>query len=133
VAERVRRAAREAESLAAVRAHEAAKVEAEASLARLRLGHELAAEGERLDAAHRQAERAVALEAARRRVENDLSRSALEARLIAALPEVAEKMPRPNELRAISVGAPEGLAGLVRGVLGVLDGRREPPEPPRGE
>ncbi|HEU4411826.1 MAG TPA: SPFH domain-containing protein [Polyangiaceae bacterium] len=121
VAERVRRAEREAESLAAVQAHEAAKIEAEAAVARLRLRHELEAQRERDEAEHRQAERAVALEAARRRVENDLSRAALEARLIAALPEVAEKMPRPNELRAISVGAPEGLAGLVQGVFGLLE------------
>lgn len=129
VGERLRRAEREAETLAAVQAHEAAKLEAEAAVERLRRRHELEAQRERDEAAHRQAERLIALEAARRQVENDLSRPALEARLIAALPEVAEKMPRPNELRTISIGAPESLTGLVQGVLGLLDqGRGSPPK-----
>lgn len=121
VAERVRRAEREAETLAAVQAHETKKIEAEAAVARLKLRHELDERRAREDAEHHRAERTLALEAARRKVENDVSRAALEARLIEALPEVAEKMPRPNELRAISVGAPEGLTGLVQGVLGLLE------------
>jgi SPFH domain/Band 7 family protein len=133
VAERVRRAAREAETIAAVQAHESAKLEAEAAVARLRLRHELEAQKERDEAAHRRAERGVALEAARRKVENDLSRPALEARLIAALPEVAEKMPRPTELRAISVGAPDGVAGLVQGLVGLLDRRAAAPKANGGE
>jgi flotillin len=134
VGERLRRAEREAETLAAVQAHEAAKLEAEAVVARLRRRYELEAQRERDEAAHRQAERLIALEAARRQVENDLSRPALEARLIAALPEIAEKMPRPNELRTISVGAPDGLTGLVQGVLGLLDkGRGSPPKAGAGE
>ncbi len=130
VAERVRRAEREAETLAAVRAREAEKLEAEAAIARLKQRHELEARRERDDADYQRDERAVALEAARRGVDNGLSRASLEARLIAALPEIVDKMPRPNELRAISVGAPEGLTGLVRGVLGLLDqGRPAPPRP----
>ncbi|HEU4533395.1 MAG TPA: SPFH domain-containing protein, partial [Polyangiaceae bacterium] len=129
VSERLRRAEREAETLAAVQAHETTKLESEAAVARLRRRHELEAQRERDEAEHRRAERVVALEAARRQVENDLSRPALEARLVEALPAIAEKMPRPTELRSISVGAPDGLTGLVQGVLGLLDkGRSGPPK-----
>jgi len=77
----------------------------------------------------------------RQRLANEASPSSLQARLIESLPLVAEKLPKPDELRTITIGGGgldggHGLAGLVAQVMAVLDGFRtvpatEPaPEPP---
>lgn len=78
----------------------------------------------------------------RQRLANDATPASLQARLIESLPHVAEKLPKPDELRTITIGGggdgSGGLAGLVAQVMAVLDGfrsiksepRPEPPEPP---
>ena len=73
----------------------------------------------------------------RQRLANEATPASLQARLIESLPQVAEKLPKPDELRTITIGGGDGagnLAGLVAQVMAVLDGFRSikapPPEPP---
>jgi len=78
-------------------------------------------------AANRQAEVELKFLEARQRVANETSTGNLQARLIESLPLVAEKLPKPNELRTITIGNGadgQGLASLVAQVMAVLDGFR---------
>ena len=69
-------------------------------------------------------ERDVELFGRRRAAENDLSDAHLKAQLVSRLPEIAAAMPRPDELRAITVGGESStsLGGLLGGVLGLVEG-----------
>ncbi len=60
----------------------------------------------------------------RRLAENDVSEGHVKAQLIARLPEIAAAMPKPEELRQITVGGDGGnaLTGLVAQLLGVIEG-----------
>lgn len=112
------RVAREAE-VALVRAREAAAV------TRLAVEHELAIDELRAAAANRQTEAELRFLEARQRVANDASPGNLQGRLIEALPRIADKLPRPTELKAITIGPPgahDGVATLVAQVAAVLDG-----------
>ena len=62
----------------------------------------------------------------RQRLANEASPASLQAQLIASLPQVAEKLPKPDELRTITIGdgGASNLAGLVAQVMAVLDGFR---------
>jgi hypothetical protein len=59
-------------------------------------------------------------------VANETSQGNLQARLIEALPLVAEKLPKPNELKAVSIGngADGQVASLVAQIVTLLDGFR---------
>jgi len=116
------RLARDAE-VALVRATEQAGAQQRAAEAAIAL------EEQRRAAANRQAEAELRLLEARQRIANEATPANLQARLIEALPEVAEKLPKPAELRAISIGGGGGtdtgaLAQLVAQVLAVVDGFR---------
>jgi hypothetical protein len=112
--------AREQEALGRQADLERARAELErlrmtASIERDNLGHQARASRE---------ERDIELFGARRTAENEVSETHLKAQLIARLPEVAAAMPRPEELRAITVGG-EGaaaLTGLLAGLLGLVEG-----------
>ncbi|HZY88801.1 MAG TPA: SPFH domain-containing protein [Gemmataceae bacterium] len=72
-------------------------------------------------------ERDVELAKARRAVENDLSEPHVRAQLIARLPEVAAALPKPEELRTVSITSDQGsggnaLVGFLAGVLGLAEG-----------
>lgn len=121
------RLAREAEVDAARASHaaQAARREAEARIA---------VEDLRRAAANRQTEAELGFLAARQRVANETSQASLQARLIEALPQIAEKLPRPAELKSITIGNGAGgeghaLASLVAQLLAVVDGFRAPPRP----
>jgi flotillin len=73
---------------------------------------------------NRQTEAEIKFLEARQRVANSLSPGNLEARLIEMLPVVAEKLPKPNELRSIAIGGDgtnPALGALVAQVMGVVD------------
>jgi hypothetical protein len=75
------------------------------------------------------AERDVALFRMRREAENELSEPHLKAQLVARLPEIAGALPKPDELRSVSVG-PDGatsLPGFVASVMQLVGGLRRPP------
>jgi hypothetical protein len=86
-------------------------------------------------AANRQAEVELKFLEARQRVANETSSGNLQARLIESLPLVAEKLPKPAELRTITIGNGadgQGLASLVAQVMAVLDGfKNGHPRPPQ--
>jgi flotillin len=75
------------------------------------------------------AERDLGLFQLRRRAENELSEGHVQSQLIARLPEIAASLPKPEELRAISIGPNSGVAGSLVGflasVLEVADGLRK--------
>src|SRR4029079_6641647 len=62
---------------------------------------------------------------ARRTVENDVTDGRIREQLVGRLREVAVAMPKPNELRAVSVngdGAAAPLVGFLSGLLNVANG-----------
>lgn len=121
-AEKARRAKVEAEALTQTLAHEKEKIARKAEVARLQVEADLAKDEIQRAHAHKWEEKTVALDAARRKVENDLSQTALQAQMIEALPEVASKMPKPAELRSISIGpGADGLPALVAGLAAVVE------------
>ncbi len=120
-AERVRRAKAEAETLAQTIAHEKEKMAREAELERMGVERELVQEGMRLEAQNRQRAREIELESLRRKVDNDVSAEALRLKLIEALPGIAERMPKPAELKSFTIGGQDGLGSLVAGLFKVIE------------
>ena len=123
--ERVRRAQAEAETLEKTMAHHKDKMEQEAQLARLRLEQELIQQGMKQEARNRQLREELTLEGERRKIDNDVSATALQLRLIQALPDVAAKMPKPSELKTLQIGGSDGLASLLGGLLKLVDSVKE--------
>lgn len=117
------RVAREAE-VAHVRAREQAEAQ------RFAVEAAIATKDLQLGAANRQTQTELGFLETRQRVANETTSGNLHARLIEVLPLVAEKLPKPNELRAISIGGSTGghdgqaLASLVAQVLAIVDGFR---------
>jgi flotillin len=108
---------------------------ARAELERARTG----AAVEREDLVHHaqsaRAEKDVALFKLRRAAENEMSEQFVRARLIERLPEIARELPRPDELRAISVGPDAGgtsLAGVLTALLSLAEGALKRPAASNG-
>jgi flotillin len=120
--ERARRAKAEAETLAQTAAHEKEKAQREAELRRLLIEQELIEQGMRLEAQNRQQQKEIEFEALRRKVANEITDGAVQLKLIEMLPGIAERMPKPDELKTLSIGGSDALAGLVGGLLRLLDG-----------
>jgi hypothetical protein len=74
-------------------------------------------EEERSKAEAARAEREVAVMKARRAVENDLSEGHVREHLIERLPEIAAALPKPEELRAVSISGDGGGVGPLLGFL----------------
>jgi flotillin len=126
----------------AAAAVEKAKLESEAELLRLRaedeqkraitaLAAHLERETQRLAAQNKQSEVELGFEATRHKLRNDLSAARLQADLIGRLPEIARELPKPAELRAITIGdgssrEAQALGSLVAQVMGVLEAFRRP-------
>jgi hypothetical protein len=97
-----------------------AQAEAEAALAELQ-------SQARAQVAKRQVEEL----RARRAVENDLSDGHVKAQMIAAMPEIAAKLPAPKELRSVNIagdgaaGGTAALTGLVAGLLSLVERKPE--------
>ncbi|MEV6927763.1 SPFH domain-containing protein [Dactylosporangium sp. NPDC051485] len=109
----------------------------EAEIGRLRIGREseltrLAAEAElglaeaRGRAAHEEA--LLALERARLQaaIDNEQSPESLQARLIERLPEIVARLPKPDELRSVTIGGTDGttVAGLIAELTTVVGALR---------
>jgi flotillin len=55
------------------------------------------------------------------KIQNQVSPAALQAKLIEALPSVVEKLPKPNELKAVTIGSDvHGVAGAVAQIVSVV-------------
>lgn len=124
--ERVRRARTEAETLAQTMAHEKEKAQREAELRRMSIEQELIEEGMRLEAQNRQSHKELEFEALRRKIANEITEGAVQLKLIESLPGIAEKMPKPDELKTFSIGGQDALAGLIGGLLRTLEALRAP-------
>lgn len=80
---------------------------------------------------------------ARRAIENNLSDANVRAQLIDKLPEIAEQLPVPEHLRAVSIGSEANgssaapLLGFLASALGLVEdsvlANRQPPPPPEGQ
>ncbi|HEX7900856.1 MAG TPA: SPFH domain-containing protein [Planctomycetota bacterium] len=125
-AERVRRARAEAQTLEATLAHEKEKSRADAEMRRLGIEQELIEQGMRLEAQNRQRHKDLEIEALRRKIANEITEGAVQLKLIESLPAIADKMPKPAELKSISIGGQDALAGLVGGLLRMLETLRAP-------
>ncbi|GAA2403331.1 hypothetical protein Cme02nite_44140 [Catellatospora methionotrophica] len=91
------------------------RLELEQTLQRLTLDHELAVARDRAEQLHA----AALLELERDRVSQDIangrSPEAVQAELIARLPEIVAKLPKPDELRTVNLSGADGgsLSGIV--------------------
>lgn len=128
-AETARRARVEAESLAESIEHEKEKAAKRAELETQTIEIENRAAQLRFDAANRRSLAEIETEAARRRVANDLSDERLREILIEALPEIVERMPKPDELKSVQIGYPRGADGigtLLPALVELVDSLRRP-------
>ncbi|SEF87663.1 SPFH domain / Band 7 family protein [Thermomonospora echinospora] len=103
------------------------RIEQEQRLKRLEQDGELALEASRAEAAHQRA--LLELEATRLRaaIDNERTPAAIQADLVSALPEIVQRLPRPNEMRNVTIGGADTsrLGGLLAELMGVLGALRE--------
>jgi hypothetical protein len=84
------------------------KQEAEAARLKREALSETEAEDVRRAATHRQSRVELELLEARQRILNGLTPANVQARLVELLPDIAEKLPKPQELRSVSIGGSGG-------------------------
>jgi hypothetical protein len=112
------------QEIAALR-RQAALDEATEQQERARTLAELQLKEERSKAYAARAERKLALLKARRAVENDLSEGRVRERLIEQLPQIAAALPKPEELRTVSINADGAGAGPLLGFIAAALGLAE--------
>ena len=112
---RIAQVAKEIESANAIAEFDQVRLEKESQLAKLKATEEIAQKtitmkGE-LDlqeilhqSNNRQTEIEIAFESSRQKILNSISANHLGTQLIDALPSIVEKLPKPNELKSISIG-----------------------------
>jgi hypothetical protein len=98
------------------------RLEREYELKRLGLEGELAMAASRAQSAHEHDLLDVERERLRSAVANDQSPAAVQARLVELLPEIVAKLPKPTELRAVTIGGNDSttVAGLVAELAAVV-------------
>lgn len=134
-------AARQAEATKAAVELEKLRLEKDAEILRLKLEFELARkelevkaalamEEAKLKLQNQQHEAELRFEEVRQKIANELSPNHLQAKLIEGLPALAEKLPQPQEMKVVSIGAgssgAEALTSVVTQVLGIVDAFRAP-------
>lgn len=125
-AETARRARVEAEALAESIEHEKEKSAKRAELETQTIEIENSAAQLRFDAANQRTRAQIETEAARRRVVNDLSDERLKELLIEALPEIVERMPKPDELKSVQINGADGIGTLLPALVELVDSLRRP-------
>ena len=115
------RLAHDAELDQARLAHDAELAARKAIAGRQATEHQLALDELHAAAAERRTEAELRELEARQRIANAISDGALRAQLIAALPDIADKLPKPTELRTISLGGDASLSSMLGQLLAVLD------------
>jgi hypothetical protein len=101
------------------------RVEAEQLLARLGVDGELALARARAGAAHETALLALERAKIQASIDNDQSPATIQARLIDSLPDIVSRLPKPDELRAVTIGGADsttvsGLLTELAAVVGAL-------------
>ncbi|TDC44780.1 hypothetical protein E1281_32655 [Actinomadura sp. KC345] len=102
------------------------RIERDHELARLRAEGEQALAESRARSRHEQALLDLEREGARAAIENDRTPAAVQARLIASLPEIMAKLPKPDELRTVTVNGTDqtSVAGLITQLTAVVGALR---------
>jgi SPFH domain / Band 7 family len=80
------------------------RVEQEYAVRRLTLDHELSLQRSRTEREHEAALLELERERIRAAIDNDQSPARVQARLIDALPDIVARLPKPDELRAVTIG-----------------------------
>ena len=111
----------EAENLEAALVSEQSKIEKEAELEKRRLQVRIQQQDLENAAQLRYQEQEIKLDEKRQKVANDLSNERLRMKLIDALPEIAERMPKPDELRNISINGDDSMGALLTGIMQIVD------------
>jgi flotillin len=119
--EKLRRVKIEAENLEAALVSEQSKIEKEAELEKRRLQVRIQQQDLENAAQLRYQEQEIKLDEKRQKVANDLSNERLRMKLIDALPEIAERMPKPDELRNISINGDDSMGALLTGIMQIVD------------
>lgn len=119
--EKLRRVKIEAENIEEALASEQSKIEKEAELESKRLQAQLKHKDLEHAAAQRYQEQEIKLDEKRQKVANDLSDECLRKQLIDALPEIVERMPKPDELRNISINGDDSMGALVAGITQIVE------------
>ncbi|WP_141577884.1 SPFH domain-containing protein [Actinomadura sp. WMMA1423] len=102
------------------------RIERDQELARMRTEGELALAGLRARSRHEQELLDLERDAARAALENERTPAAVQARLIAALPEIMARLPKPDELRTVTVGGADqtSVAGLLTQLAAIIGALR---------
>lgn len=125
VQEDARRAAVEAETAILRATQQRTVIEQEAGIERLKAQLELDLGRLRFDAKAACDEREIELSAKRQEVDNAISTEQLQARLLRSLPQLAQAMPKPAEVRNVNIGGVSQLGDLLRDALGALGALRK--------
>ncbi len=101
------------------------RVEQEYALKRLTLDAELGMAQSRTESDHQSALLELERDRQRAAIDDDQSPARVQALLVDRLPEIVSRLPKPDELRAVTIGGTDGttLSGLVAelgAVLGAL-------------
>jgi hypothetical protein len=109
------------------------RIEQEYALKRLTLDRELAMAKSRAEANHETVLLDLERDRLRAAIDNDQSPARLQAKLVESLPDIVARLPKPAELRAVTIGGNDAttLAGLVAELGAVLGALRSalPPAP----
>jgi hypothetical protein len=98
----------------------------ENELRQLTIDGELAAARARTDAAHATDLLRLERDRIKAALDNEQTPEAIQAKLIAALPDIVERLPKPDELRAVTIGGPQSttVSGLLAELAAVVNALR---------
>jgi hypothetical protein len=100
------------------------RIEQEYALKRVGLDAELALDRSQAEAAHDRTLLELECDRIRAAIENEQSMASIQAKLIALLPQIAENMPRPAELKSVTIGGNDLISELVVALRGALQLRQ---------
>ena len=99
---------------------------AEYEVKHLALDGELALAAYRAESEHQRTQLTLDVERSRAEIENNRTPASINARLVADLPAIVERMPKPAEIRSVTIGGSDRstAAGLITELAGVLGALR---------
>ena len=101
------------------------RIELDHMLQQLKLDYELATTTARAENSHAVQLLDIERTKLRQEISNDQSPAAIQARLIGNLPDIVSKLPKPNELKSVTVaGDTTSLAGVIAQLRAVVDALR---------
>lgn len=102
------------------------RIETERELARLTLDGELELAAARAQSDHEVGLLSLERDKIRATMANEQTPASIQARLVGSLPEIVEKLPKPDELRSVTIGGNDAttVAGLIAELSGVIGALR---------